>query len=192
MDTMTIGQYTIHKERCPDGSLQIWEGDQPLLPPSRLQGGAWCGASIFPRFFYTEASAVTFVLRLLNIPPSVLNKPESSPPVLDLTYRVLPKSASVVRWAIYSSFNFNWYSDQVHISLSSFPLQSYVFLYNEIGFEGLLLMVFAQWLCFEKNLHSLALYRMVDLFYFLSCNLFRLLRLDLLKWKSPLFRERLC
>ena len=98
LDTMTIGHYAIQSaERCPDGSLQIWEGDQPLLPPSRLPGGAWCGASIFPRFFYTESNAVTFVLRLLNIPPSVLSKPESSPPVMDLTYKVLARSASVVR-----------------------------------------------------------------------------------------------
>ena len=102
VDTATIGQYALQStDRCPDGTLQIWEGDQPLLPPSRMAGGAWCGASILPRFYYTESTAVTFVLRLNTIPASILGKlmaeSTSPPPVLDLSYKVLPRSVAVVR-----------------------------------------------------------------------------------------------
>ena len=68
LDATYIGRYAAVKggEKCPEGSLQIWEGDQPLLPPSRMAGGAWCGGSDHPRFFYTESNAVTFVIRLPN------------------------------------------------------------------------------------------------------------------------------
>ena len=98
LDTAAIGHYSMQSSlRCADGTLQIWEGDQPLLPPSRMAGGAWCGASILPRFYYTESTAVTFVLRLITVPLSIQSKIESSPPVLDLTYKVLPRSLAVIR-----------------------------------------------------------------------------------------------
>ncbi len=132
LDTATIGQYLVQSSgdvngRCPDGCMQIWEGDQPVLQqfPSRTtttttttggSGGqsgsvssrqpatcSWCGASITPRFYYTDSTAVTFVLRLVAIPASLQTKAllmgsTAQPhPVLDLTYKVLPRSAAIVR-----------------------------------------------------------------------------------------------
>ena len=90
--------------------MQIWEGDKPMLQPpisrtgssrqqqqqQQMSNGAWCGASVTPRFYYTESTAVTFVLRLLAIPASVLNKKQDYP-ILDLTYKVLNRSSAVVR-----------------------------------------------------------------------------------------------
>ena len=123
LDTATIGQYLVQSSgdvngRCPDGCMQIWEGDQPVLQQPRMPAGSsspagvvsrqpatgsWCGASITPRFYYTDSSAVTFVLRLVAIPASLQNKvllagSTAQPhPVLDLTYKVLPRSAAIVR-----------------------------------------------------------------------------------------------
>lgn len=88
--------------------MQIWEGDQPVLKAAAgnvgsgrsSTAGAWCGASIVPRFYYTESTAVTFVLRLLAVPTSLQAKilqGSTPPPVLDLTYKVLSRSSAVVR-----------------------------------------------------------------------------------------------
>jgi hypothetical protein len=118
LDSATIGQYlTVNggnnpdggmSSRCPDGWMQIWEGDKPPFRSTSggsssnrqqqqlLSNGAWCGASITPRFYYTESTAVTFVLRLLAIPAVVLQQ-QQQPTVLDLTYKVLNRSSAVVR-----------------------------------------------------------------------------------------------
>lgn len=113
LDTATIGQYLVsggeHSNRCPDGWMQVWEGDQPVLhgqDAQRPRPGAWCGASVNPRFYYAEAASVTFVVRLLAIPAGLLAKASASAPqqqqqqqhpVLDLNYKLLPRSGAIVR-----------------------------------------------------------------------------------------------
>jgi hypothetical protein len=75
--------------------------------------GAWCGASITPRFYYAESTSVTFVLHLQTISQSLLQKSKSLlmvgdasssslkaqqlHPILDLTYKILPRSSAIVR-----------------------------------------------------------------------------------------------
>lgn len=97
--------------RCPDGWMQIWEGDQPVVQgssgpssggpdASRPRPGVWCGASVNPRFYYAESASVTFVIRLLSVPGSLLAKmsaPQQPHPVLDLTYKILARSSAIVR-----------------------------------------------------------------------------------------------
>lgn len=121
LDTATIGQYLLVQNqegssRCPDGCMQIWDGDQQTSQQQQsssmkpagigrqwLSTGAWCGASITPRFYYTDSTSVTLAIRLLAIPASLQTKLASSTnlpqqhPVLDLTYRVLPRSSAIVR-----------------------------------------------------------------------------------------------
>lgn len=124
MDTATIGQYIVQQQskgevngRCPDGCMQILEGElhQPKVAPINASGGslgAWCGASITPRFYYTDSNAVTFVLHLQTIPQSLLPKSKSLlmagdtsssitaqqlHPILDLTYKILPRSSAILR-----------------------------------------------------------------------------------------------
>lgn len=137
LDTATIGQYVVqHSQsevngRCPDGCMQILEGaagQSALAKLSAASGnnnnnntgnnkqivpGAWCGASITPRFYYAESTSVTFVLHLQTIPQSLLLKSKSLlmvgdtlpsslsaqqlHPILDLTYKALPRASAIVR-----------------------------------------------------------------------------------------------
>jgi hypothetical protein len=137
LDTATIGQYVVQQSqsvvgdvngRCPDGCMQILEGttntvtsanNNNTTTTSTMTGnnkqitGAWCGASITPRFYYAESTSVTFALHLQTIPQSLLQKSKSLlmvgdslssslkaqqlHPILDLTYKVLPRSSAIVR-----------------------------------------------------------------------------------------------
>ncbi|XP_032786761.2 uncharacterized protein LOC116924339 isoform X1 [Daphnia magna] len=137
VDTATIGQYVVQQSkdevngRCPEGCMQILEGEmqlnQPKVAPSALNNGgttntssggwpgAWCGASITPRFYYADSKSVTFALHLQTIPQSLLQKSKSLliagdtlssssitaqqlHPILDLTYKILPRSSAVLRY----------------------------------------------------------------------------------------------
>ena len=134
LDTATIGQYVVQQSvvgdvngRCPDGCMQIIEGTtntvtsannnttttSTMTGNNKLITGAWCGASITPRFYYAESTSVTFALHLKTIPQSLLQKSKSLlmvgdslssslkaqqlHPILDLTYKVLPRSSAIVR-----------------------------------------------------------------------------------------------
>lgn len=90
--------------------MQIWEGDQPVVlhqqqPQTQAQPGrnskvvgGWCGATITPRFYFTESSSLTLVLRLSAVPPSLITAQQSSThPVLDLNYKVIRRSSAIVR-----------------------------------------------------------------------------------------------
>ena len=115
---MTIGQYVVQHSRsevngrCPDGCMQIIEGQQTANNTTPGIAGAWCGASITPRFYYAESTSVTFVLRLQTIPQSLQQKSlltigdsvsssslnaQQLHPILDLTYKILPRSLAIVR-----------------------------------------------------------------------------------------------
>lgn len=61
-DSFTIGRFvSFTREGCPDGSLQITEGDRPQV------GGSWCGSSWGPVIYYSETNSITMSLRLLRL-----------------------------------------------------------------------------------------------------------------------------